>query len=245
MQTKIEKIIKFTCETYKVNDNLMAVEYDNEQGKKESFFISLNEYKERSEQEPYDAIMACKKYYYFLPTFINNFKGFYYKNAFEDYYKNSIPSFEVIEQEGFNQENLLYLDGSSYLVYRFGDDLPLSLPYFVDYIDGSITDKYFDLIRAKNILANNPIVTELKEKNIPYYNKDCGHTALEFYVRLPQDIFDKLVTHHREINKKFWSCDVKRGFGLHAMYENKNINLDVLGLKEAYLGEPSQKDDDG
>jgi hypothetical protein len=75
--------------------------------------------------------------------------------------------------------------------------------------------------------------------DIPYYNSEPGHDkAIEFYVRLPQGMHDEMYKYLK--NFKYENVKdslIYRGY-FDKKYKDAPYNVDVLGLKSTYFGEP-------
>lgn len=129
----------------------------------------------------------------------------------------------------FDPKKLFWVDTSCYMFYKFRAKDPTTRTYWVDYI-GGITNEYYDLKKAGEILAANKWVSQIEKINIPHYNAERGKDrAIEFTVRLPQKEFLKLVHKLRDEDKEeFWTVRLKESFAPHW-----GRGVDPLGLKPA------------
>jgi len=141
---------------------------------------------------------------------------------------------EQIKKRGFDSSYLYIMDRNSYLIYRWGEDIPVSCPYRINYIGGIVNDEY-DLDVAFKILSDHPWVSDVEKVEIPYYNAEKGHThSVEYTVHLPQKEYDKIARFWRDEKKsEYWSCRVGDSF-VYMDYEDGVI--DILGLKPAWKG---------
>jgi hypothetical protein len=130
--------------------------------------------------------------------------------------------------KNINLDKVLWINDNDFMVYQIDAKYPLSMPIHIDYIEG-VTEEYYDLDKARQILRKSPYVSNIEEIEIPYYNQtdDCKK-AIEFSVYLPQYIYEKLIKLCKKQNKKYWSCKLEEN-----LIEIWNKNLGILGLREA------------
>jgi hypothetical protein len=135
---------------------------------------------------------------------------------------------DFMSSKEFKKKNLIRFKSYDNTFYRLGEELPISMPYYICYI-GGVTNGNFDLNVAEKILKKNKYVSNIKKIDIPYYNSERGNdTAVEFSVRLPQKKFDKI---YSDLSKeKFFS--MKNIFSNFYIYDGYP---DILGLKKALL----------
>lgn len=141
-----------------------------------------------------------------------------------------LDSINLLASKGFNKDNLYYFWQDAYLFYKFRSDLPITRPYYIDYI-GNVTNEYYDLKKAKKILENDTRVSKIKHVDIPYYNATReSNKAIEFVVTLPQEEFNELVGYYRDKKKEeYWSVRVRDCLASKYSLEP----FDVLGLRAA------------
>lgn len=164
------------------------------------------------------------------------------KNLDEYLYKEypvSLATHSVEEIE----KTAIYFDSASHLFYDLHSNFPISRAYFSDYI-GGICNSNFDLDKAELILKQREkegLVWGIKRKKIPYYNASkYNNEAVEFYWRLPQEMYNQRVV-ECQAKGQFWSVLLKEISPLYG-------HSDVLGLKAAYkenkVTESSEDEDD-
>ena len=153
---------------------------------------------------------------------------------FDVWYKmidNKSPINEV-NKKGFNPFDLYRMDWDSHLLYSWGEDTPVSRPYYINVV---VNDEY-DLDKAFKILSKHSWVSNVDKVEIPPYNQREGYTRLvEFTVHLPQKEYDKLVHFWRDEKEEiYWSCQIEDSFvGTHFA----DLGLwDILGLNPAWIG---------
>ena len=141
-----------------------------------------------------------------------------------------------IKKRGFGPSDLYRMDWESHLLYRFGEDTPVSRPYRIECI-GGVGDDYFDLDAAEVILRKCPWVSNVERVDIPFYNLTDDHTqSVEFTVCLPQHKYNEIVRYWRDKRKHdFWACIVKEQI-VYKDWNESNKYDDVLGLKPAWKG---------
>lgn len=172
--------------------------------------------------------------------------GFAYQDGINDVYEMQVDPFKAIKRKTFDIDKLVWFDHSSHLLYDLDSDLPRSIPYRVGYI-GGITNEYFNLSEAEEILRANPDVWNIRKISIPYYNcsKSCN-MALEFTVKLPQHKYTRICKYFKSVkNFGHWTCQVKDFFTYRPHWkDSKGIPYggDVLGLKKTY-SEPAPREE--
>ena len=166
---------------------------------------------------------------------ILNKYGMGHNEAYEAFREHKSP-IEVAQDPDFDEDDLLWCDFNSHLLYKLDAKNPTSFPYHCSYI-GGVENKSFDLKKAEKILAINPNVSKLSLIEIPYYNKEPGKThALEFYYRYPQDVYELAVEYFRdELKQQYWSSELQREIIWHPYNRTKDI-FDHLNLKDCYIG---------
>lgn len=200
-------------------------------------------------KNPYELTEIKKKYYYYGDKFwaqINK-SGFY---GNDEIWKlldsDKINPMDAIKLPDFNEDNLTWFDGASYLLYRLGEINPISLPYHRDYI-GGIDNGEYNLEKVLKVLKENPNISQIKEIRIPYYNQDSGKTrAIEFVVKLPQETHDVFCNHYRDVRKeKFWTVRIKDCIVWRPWHkEAYGADFDVLGIKDCYDKKECENEDE-
>jgi hypothetical protein len=156
----------------------------------------------------------------------------FYKHLEESVIK--CDAIDYMESDEYSKKNLIRFKSYDHTFYRFGSDIPISMPYHIDYI-GGVTNGCFDLDAAEEILKKNKYVYSVKRINIPYYNSEKGNdTAVEFAVQLPQSKFNKI---YSALNGEeyFNMKDVFSNFYVYKGYP------DVLKLKKALLSKKERE----
>jgi len=220
-------------------DKSVLIDYRPGEMNHQSFFVSLEEFKKAREEKEdiFHAIFGTKnKYYWFSDELWNVIDevGFAMSNKSDiwELLGSPIESLDAINLDNFNEENLARCDGSANLIYKLGNKNPLSIPYHIGYISG-VTNKEFDLNKAEVVLKKSPYVSRINKIEIPYYNRGCGSHAIEFFIRLPQNIYDKLCEYYRDEKKtKYWSVNVRDALVWKSWIENESIDIDFVGLKD-------------
>lgn len=221
-------------------DTSVAIDYRPGEMSHQSFFVPLDEFKKAREKEKkknifHVALSIENKYYWFSNEFwdLVDKEGFAtsHKSNIWELLDSPIRSLDAINLNNFNEENLARFDGSANLLYKLGNKNPFSIPYYISYISG-VTNKEFDLNKAEVVLRESPYVSRINKIEIPYYNRDAGNYAIEFFIRLPQNIYDKLCGYYRDEKKaKYWSVDVHDALVWKSWIENESIDMDFIGLK--------------
>jgi hypothetical protein len=140
-------------------------------------------------------------------------------------------AFDCLSYKGFDIKNILCFHHDDHTLWRPGALYPLSMPHKMDYIEGNVDNRNFDLVKAHAILEKNPWVFNLEEIRIPSYNaEEDRDRALEFVVLLPQIVHDKIAKYLKPKNQ-YWTVEIKR----HIVYKTYT-KFDVLHLKPAYIG---------
>lgn len=235
-----KKVVYHDFIEYEVSKKCVAVSLWRTGFKKKrvSYFVSRVEWDKAVIKYKDDLIRAAnslESYDYYKSKAWDEFdKDGYFFNDYDKY-----DPLDIIKSKEFDIRKVVRLDYSSHLIYSIGNINPITRVYNFDYISGNITNRDFDLKKAKKILDDHNLVSNVKIISIPYYNAEDGRDqAIEFSVKLPQSKFNKLCNYFRDIRKaKFWTCRVKdsivyRGYGSEAPYKNN-----ILGLKKAYIGE--------
>jgi hypothetical protein len=136
----------------------------------------------------------------------------------------------AVKESDFDPCKVVKVDWSTYMMYKPGEDLPISTPYMFNYING-ITNEDFNMKKAMAILEKNKNVSLLEEEHIPYYNRTSkSNQGLKFIVRLPQRTHNDMWKHFG--NHEFVSCRVNDNI-IYKPYNS--YPRDVLGLKPAYI----------
>jgi len=232
---------------YKVLDDCVAISINLHKALKPlEFFASRSDWDKSVEKYKEDLVAAAlgikKEYVYYETKFWEKFniKGFSYPEIWEDLGNIVVSPFNAIRRKTFDASKLVWFYGDAHLFYGLDTKNPLSTPYRVDYI-GGVTNGDFDLRKAETILKANPNVWAVELIDIPYYNCFDGRSvAVEFMVRLPQDTYNQVCEYFRDTMKEeFWTCRVKDVL-VYRPYWNDLVNvpfdIDILGLKEAYIG---------
>ena len=99
---------------------------------------------------------------------------------------------ELQKNDKLDKNRILWFDRSSHLIYRYGQDAPISGIYVFDYI-GGVNNRDFDIEKAYKHLKKRKTILKVKMIDIPYYNSEPGYTkGLEMDVLLPQHALDKI-----------------------------------------------------
>lgn len=193
------------------------------------FFVDLKQVKAKSLDLP--ALTLSKKFRRYsyvenIKEINNHIRDNNYWDKLEQLNKNSL---KLLRSKKFNPKNLHFFD-NDYRWYAFRKDMPMSHPEVKDYING-VVNRYYDLQKAMKILKKSRWVSQIKEVEIPYYNRESDYTdAIEFIIKLPQKVLDKLVRYYRDEQKEeFWTLKVRDC--VVAPYELQPF--DVLGLSAA------------
>jgi hypothetical protein len=201
------------------------------------FFVNSKEYrahmKKHPNVNPITVLEDMKQYAYYSESEIEKiFENARYTSMLKlvekGYSKNS---FRALKDAAANPSRVLWMDGSTHLLYPVGSDMPVPTPLCLDYINHGPDDRTFDLDKAYKILSKNPWVSNLERADVPYYNRDDGlEKELRLDVLLPTDIWNKLVKKCRKLEPEYWSCRLRE----HLCYK-PYLRTDLLGLKPAYV----------
>ena len=137
------------------------------------------------------------------------------------------PYKELMDKGNLNLENVLWFDYSSHLIYRLGQEAPVSGVFIFDYI-GGVSNKDFHIEKVYEHLQKNPEVLEVKINDISYYNRGHNYT---------QGIFMKVCISQAKMNKvwdrvkksPYPSCRLKDAF---IPFYWEQTKADPLGIKE-------------
>ena len=176
-----------------------------------NFFISRKEWDTGVKKYKGDLLKLAlgieRKYYYMKPKWWAMFgqEGFYSEKPLEALFSYDSDSFEIINQDSFDSNKLVWFDNYRHLLYKLDSEFPLSIPYGFDYIDG-MNNSNFNLDIAGEILKANPNVLNISTKSIiPYFNCSQGIThSIDFTVRLPQDQHDEICEFFKSIKIMGW-----------------------------------------
>lgn len=71
----------------------------------------------------------------------------------------------------------------------------ISVPIHFDYLNGSLSNEYYDLEYALGKIRNSPYTVnsmDIEIKGIPYYNRtETSYSQIEFYTILPLEVYKK------------------------------------------------------
>jgi hypothetical protein len=96
------------------------------------------------------------------------------------------------------------MDGN---IYRIDDEYPIPVWRYQDYISG-VTNEYFDLKKAEEVLRSCDFVRNVKWFNIPSYNcTDSCNAAVEFSYKLPTKFIQEMVD--KRITNMFWPTSIE------------------------------------
>lgn len=185
-----------------------------------------------------ELLEKLNKYYYLEPNLLTKFKNSFVQRSTrksEDEYQvwtkveaqNSLAQFE---SPNFSVKNLIRCDWNCGLLYGLDQDLPMTRWYSISYCDiGNINNADHDLKKAYKILSQNSAIKHLEEIRIPSYNAYRASHALEFSVCLPQEQYQEICHHWKNVAKDpHWSVRVKESL-LGAQHQQ----FDPLGLRAA------------
>ena len=172
---------------------------------------------------------------YFSPKIFDEIKKKYSTDIKWEKFK--VDPYKEIKKNGtLDKSRILYFDWSSHLVHRFGQEAPLSSIQIFDYIEG-VSDKDFHLEKAYKHLKKKKEVLEVREEEIPYYNRDRFCTkGLYMQVLLPQGMVDKIWD--RVKKDDYPSVRLREAFV--PMYWRKD-SIDPLGIKKFQRSEKEMK----
>lgn len=208
---------------------------------KEFFFVSRKDFQAALKKHPHGNVVSMieklKRYSYYTQKELDSiFKNIQYQafidKVYETFGKNSLRE---IKKDAFNESRVLFFYDYAHLFYPLDSTMPMSIPYYMDYIKGDVCNNGFDLDKAEAILKKNPWVSEIQRIDIPYYNREEGkEKALQFKVLLPQDVWESMVKRLRKKDPKnpdSWSCNIHYELVYRSWYKT-----DLLNLKLAYIG---------
>jgi hypothetical protein len=235
---------------YKEFDTCVAVELNHHIKGNCGFFMSCKEWDDKSQEYNNNLIEVAlnvkRPYVYHKQEFWKRFRkeGLTSQEGLRSFWNMQIKPFNAIKNKLFSPCDLVWIDRGSDLLYKLDAEYPMTQPYWVGYI-GGLTNEYFDLEKAEKILRSNSNVWKIRKISIPYYNRedDCTH-VVEFFTKIPQDIYDQVCKYWRD-RDKYWTVRVKEMLPLkpwvaEAM-EDAPFDPDILGLKEAWKKNNSSK----
>lgn len=142
---------------------------------------------------------------------------------------HKISAIKKIMGADFDPDNLLYFNGYDHSVFNIKSSYPMSIAQHSDYMSGGITNEYFDLDKAKEILNNCEFAWDINIEMIPYYNASANRDAyIDFYYKVPQKRFNKRYNEFEDSQQRY--CDVKKSFA-------QMTYKDIFKLRSAYIGD--------
>ena len=202
---------------YKITSETFAFKKDCKINKTKQSYQIINKAKDTSDRAIWQ---------YFSPAILDEIQTKHMAKIDTRTFRLS-PYKEFIDKGNLSLENVLWFDYSSHLVYRLGQEAPVSGVFHFDYI-GGVNNKDFHIEKVFEHLRKNPEVLEVEMEEIPYYNRDINYTkGLSMKVCISQAKMNEVWNCVKGFPSP--SCDLKRAF--IPVYWDK-IKVDPLGIKE-------------
>ena len=188
-----EKVIKYKTEILEINKDLaLIVDRQNSRVTQETL-VERKSLKFNRKKNTYDLKQDFKwgEWGYYKPEIFDEFKKKHFTQI--NYHKFKIKVLKELQAgNNINKRNILRFDASSHLVYRLGQEAPVSGIYVFDYI-GGVDNKDFHIEKAYKHLKKLKSVLSVKKETIPYYNSSRYRTeGLMMEVLLPQTKINEL-----------------------------------------------------
>jgi hypothetical protein len=150
----------------------------------------------------------------------------------ERLFKKNLPPYTKKQLSELNEDPSPLYYYTDHALYDFNMKR-VSVPFHIDYIDGGLSNVYYDLVAVHNHLkklVKTENISFSDIKRIPYYNNESGTGEyIELEVLLKQKDFDKVV----ELSKKPSPCGPENDtFGRFYMdcFKRYDAVLEVLGF---------------
>jgi len=223
----IEKTIKYKTELIEVAPSLVLIV--NRQNSKIGSYslVERKTLKINKKKKTYDVKDKERKIWrYYSPEIFDEIKTKHFTEIKN--YGFEVNAFKEFKEKGkLDQRRILWFDRGSHLVYRLGQEVPISGVFIFNYI-GGVTNEHFHILKAYKYLEKRKSVIHVEIEDIPYYNRSPGHTkSLSMTVLLPQTVMNKIWNEVK--SDKFPSCRVPNVI-MPKYYEKYKV--DPLGLKK-------------
>lgn len=146
-----------------------------------------------------------------------------FHKEFSKYNMKVADLFDVIDNlENFSDYIILKYDTMNEVILEYGSELPLPKSMYFDYINGSVSNEYYNLEEMLKVLkTRNDVVVETDKRGneiqeVPYYNQneECNRKYISFVWQPTKEVWEKVadkMTHYRR---------------------NETVLKEVFGLKE-------------
>jgi len=189
------------------------------------WFVSQKEFwgqdNKRSTPMTYAAVITLKKYLAFT------------KRSLEKMIRRI--TMEWCDYSSDNGTIFIRWDSYNDMYYKLDEEIPMSIPYKLDYMLGNINSREFDLDKAVKILSRKKYVSDIKICDYPGFC-DMNHDDryISCIVLFPQYIFAKMCQ-SAKMSSDHWTSTLK-----DLIVFKQWLQHDFIGVKDAYKGEKKQ-----
>jgi hypothetical protein len=229
-----EKVVKYKTEIVELPHDLVIILYRQNSKVMSCSIVERSTLKINKKKNTFDVKSRFEygdNWVYYRPEIFEKIKTKHFTHI--AHHKFALDAYKEFKKHGkLDKKRLLHFDNSSHLIYRLGQDAPVSGIFLSSYI-GGVNNENFHINKAFEHLKKRKSVLSVKVEEIPYYNRTQICTqGLDMSILLPQATINRMW----EVCKKdkYPSCRLKDMLIPQTWRKNK---IDPLGLKKCLRSE--------